>query len=373
MSPPINFDVQWPACFKPWPVEVTETDTEKHMYTDEEIFECKRWLKDKNSRNFSKWASVKVDNAKEWFDLELVIKTALKIEPKQWSLYSKNACQDVWGAKEKSKVGKQQRNTLADNKTIGVETATKVLEKSDLQWRDEGLAWGKLAFIALAPRLNSLAKKTSNQKKPGEKKEKASSLGGKSTTSTTVSGITKSAKSESITTTATRRRRLSPVGNMHTSKRQKTEQHPTKNESFNEKTPLLHKSIPQLLCNQNIVVQLDPDIAAEIGASSYVVVGISAIIDDGAQEQHHINIRCNHLSWQKFKQLLLESDPAYHIDGLRRLFWDDLSDIEKGPKKSLEIRDENDFRCAVGMLHWNARTQRRIMMQIRDGKGIAFY
>ncbi len=38
----IEPNVEWPSCFQLWPVLVTETETEKHMYTDKEVLACRK-------------------------------------------------------------------------------------------------------------------------------------------------------------------------------------------------------------------------------------------------------------------------------------------------------------------------------------------
>jgi len=345
--------IDWPDCFQPWPVQVIETETEKHMYTDEEVLACKEWLNNPAHRQFKKWATAKVDTPSHWFDLELVIKTALMIEPRAWSQHSKDACQEVWVLK--GPVTGKQHNTASDNKKIGEQTATLVLEGSDLRWMEEGLEWAKLAFTALAPRLNSLAKKVKKRakKEPGVDND-AKSI--------------KSTESIDSTTTATIYDRIDPAlrprteveSTLASRKRQKTEQPRVKTVSSEERMFLPHK-VPVILqrplCNRNIVVQHDQVLVGNMRASvvSRVVVSISAIVEEGAQEQHHVDIRCNHLSWNKFKQLLEETDPTYGINGTRRLFWVEPSGVEGEVGTTVEIGNEAGFRCAVGTLEWKAR------------------
>jgi len=330
------------------------------MYTDEEVLACKEWLNNTAHREFKKWAAAKVDTPSHWFDLELVIKTALMIEARAWSQYSKDVCQEVWDLK--GPATGRQRNTASDNKKIGEQAATLVLEGSSLKWINEGLEWAKLAFTALAPRLNSLAKK----KEPGVDDDAKSIQPTKSTTSTTTIY-------DKIDPAL--RPRTEVENTLASRKRQRTNQQGIKTSSFEEKIFLPHKShfiLP--LCNRNIVVQLDQVIVAGMHASvvSHIVVSISAVVEEGAQEQHHVDIRCNHLSWNKFKQLLEETDPAYSINGIRKLFWNELSGIEGEAGTAVDIANEVDFRCAVGTLEWKARQDESngqimpLLMYIKD-------
>ena len=61
------------------------------MYMDKEVLTYKQWLNERANKEFDKQVVAKVDILKDQFNLELVIKTILRVELREQSQYSKDA------------------------------------------------------------------------------------------------------------------------------------------------------------------------------------------------------------------------------------------------------------------------------------------
>jgi hypothetical protein len=347
------------------------------MCTDEEISACQQWLSQAAHRDFKKWATAKVDTPKDWFDLELVIGTVLQLKQKRGSQSSKNAYQNIWA---KNQAAKRRHNTASDNRHIGVQTAEKMLEESTLNWRDEALEWARFAFTALAPRMNALAKKQQNVlgRREVSVYNNAKTVDfARPTMPTKSPNTTVTTATDGMMDSALQLKTLVPAipNTVTPTEIQKSRQVTLRPASGEDMRNLPHKlpfAFQRLLCNRNILVRLHHTLAEKFDAASFVVVGLSAIVEDGAQEQHHRDIRCRDLSWKKFKHQLEESDQVYRLDEERMLFWDESSHSTGGMTRTVEIVNEAEFRCAVGLLEWQARQNPTtglitpLLMEIRE-------
>jgi hypothetical protein len=106
----------------------------------------------------------------------------------------------------------------------------------------------------------------------------------------------------------------------------------------------------RLLYHQNIMVKLDDPPA---GASKHVVVGVGAILNEAANTMADADIRCGHLSFESFTQLIRALDEVYDIRD-RSLWYEE----RYTGGRSTQIQDEEGFRNAVGVLMLQSRPER---------------
>jgi len=95
-------------------------------------------------------------------------------------------------------------------------------------------------------------------------------------------------------------------------------------------------------------------------ARECVVVGIAALVEDGAAELPHKDVRCEHLSWDKFKEILRTTDEEFGIGAggrgvARRLFWREVLERESKEEFPDEIETEKGFQQAIGLLDWRSK------------------
>ncbi|KAE8440336.1 hypothetical protein EG329_008564 [Mollisiaceae sp. DMI_Dod_QoI] len=336
------------------------TSKSKGKPTEADIAARKAWLTKPINRNFKQWASAIADKPLDWIGLELVIQVVLGVDtPKAWSAASKAACREVWDARGAG--GESRFHTTSDElRSIGNKTAKSMLSfTSYASMKDEALEWARIAFGTLAPRLNSLAKKAQKRVKVESASDANSVTSGTTITTSTTAAIRQKKTTPSETQLENQLAPSSPTPTSTSiSKKQKTNAAIGKRVSFEADSALPHKAYnaSRPLCHRSIIVELEESLVEKESAVRYIIVGMSVVVNDMAQEQHHADIRCEHLSWEKFFTLMKETHPAYDIAN-RKLMYIEPTGVEEGESRRREIKDEADFRHAVGTLDWYGRQE----------------
>ena len=284
----------------------------------------------------------KINRPVDWYDLELCIKTVLGIS--EWVDQSRKACDEVWENINEQTPMKGRHATRERLEAIGKRTARQVLEKMTEE-RVEIIEWADAAFSALSPRLNAQWRKwrlreTRKEARRPKSKDTQAEFGSKADAGSDgeVPPTIDSPSSERSTNTP----RTPAI------KRRKVDGLVTEEESL----PHKDSKVPQRpLCHRNIIVKLHDGPAEDRGAAHHVVVGIGAIVEEAVALQDHVDIRCDHLSFKLFAQVIRELDPAYDFEDVS--LWYDV--VANGTSRSIEIRDADSFKTAVGVLDFYSR------------------
>jgi hypothetical protein len=293
------------------------------------------WLRNPQHRVFTTLIEdAKINTPVHWYDLELCIKTVLGIS--EWFRQSRGACDEVWGSFDEPTWTRGKHASSGRLQAIGEQTARRVLETM-IEERNEMVEWANAAFSALAPRLNAQWRKWR------------------------ISKINKEAlrsKSKDIQAESSSKADAGGDGEVPAASTHPTIDLPSSKKPTNKRRKVVaeEESLPQggweiqprALCHRNINVKLDDGLAEDRGAAHHVVVGIGAIVEKVVAWQDHVDIRCDHLSFELFVQVIRELDPTYDFEEVG--LWYDV--VANGTSRSIEIRDANDFQTAVGVLEF---------------------
>jgi hypothetical protein len=318
---------------------------------------AKLWLSLPCNSDFSHWDSAPAEKVEYWLGLESRIKDISSLKPYRLMNASREACVDVWASKKSTKSHAKPE----DLKSIGKKTAASVMSMSTAVWKEEASTWMRKAFISIAGRHLALWKKSLRKDKEGTKKEEDDDDddddAAKSVTSTSTAAQSKG----SAATTAAGTKSNTSDGTSVPAKRRRTARGAKKvsfevdNQSLSHRPRALQSTQQRPLVFRNIAVSLDEGIADGESAPYHAVVGVAAIIDDRALHREHEDIRCSHLSYDKFVRVLRSIHEVYDLSRLasRRLVYD--LPVAGSERKETEIRSEADFQYAIGVLDWNMK------------------
>jgi hypothetical protein len=349
---PIGNTQIWPANFTPWDPE------------NESV--AKEWFEQPQNANFMPWATAIADKPDHWTTLVQCLLSTLKMEQPTFSATFQKECTTYWGHLRRKKQAKK-----ADLEKLGPKIAQALLKKSTIAWKEEATTWMQQACVTFAPRAVSLWKKVERRKeKELEKKRKVPVGEGEGegegdamsdiergitsvalgtppvTPKVTISPRRRKEKASAISEpTQTRGHVVGPP-----SKRQRRSR--PEDDQQNDEAPLHHPPwhSSRHLIHRTIVVILETSIAEKEAAPSYTMVGIAAIVEEGAYGQEHEDIRCEHLSYEKFRTILQSVHRAYD-PGRMRLTCQLLAGTGQPSRMELDD-DEDSFKQAMGILSW---------------------
>ena len=323
---------------KPWPIQFDPWNPKNEAAS-------KSWFSVAHNSDFSSWGSVTADNTLAWADLEKCVKTIAGVNNTMMIKHTRNACGQVWGIRALS-----EHPSLEDDRDIGRKVAKEIMSGWSVAWAQEASTWLLKACTVLAPRFITLWKKWRRKGKNIEQTAEADDSSGSIASATTTS------LSKASIPTATLRNKVGESEG-DTVKKRKLNTSARKAVSFAAEEELTHSHKAAqsgqgcLLIHRYIVVRLDEATAEEASAPCYALVGVSAIIEDNTQDQNHKDVRCQHLSFQKFSDILIANHSAYDVANMRLVY-----DVSQGDNtvEEVHIQDAEDFVHAVGTLDWYA-------------------
>lgn len=330
----IPADSEWPNGWDQWPESVNK-------------FTVEAWLSQPKNRNLDRFDNIPFDG-KGWVVLEEAITKVLNIKSSKFKEEYRAVCADVWGPRWYNKHPEKE-----DLHAIGRGTATRLLNTTEVEWKDASKQWVTEISLAMAPRFLKLWKKNQRQDpKYPEKKAQQLKEGKKDKAIQPKVETPKRPKQQRLADT--KRRLISP--------------------SFGNNDQELHHRLQASMLRQmifhTIIVRMELARAETLGLPLHVPVGIAAIVRKDVQLSAHEDIRCEHLSWDKFKTALGALCPDYCHQSLG-LFYS-VSYGEGSGVTEVEIMDEEDFKRAVGTLEVIARTTgggNKLFMSLRVKDG----
>lgn len=361
------------------------------------------WLGTQINRNFKSWDPIQARVAADWIQLENCFQTITGIDmPKTNSLF-KSIC----GAQFAGEDSKRHLNT-EELSNIGNEAAKAVVELCTTPWKEHAGDWISLACIAMTRRQIWLYKKALRSKKSRQVKKEPDTPKTPQTPQThktrktpetpetprrnkkegktdseaqnmeeeedDVAANISDADSEGTATAqmpstfSTLPLRTSSksadgddkevvpssLANNSAVKRRKLKTGAQKAVAFAGESGAVYTIDgtsalkDRHLVHRNLVIELQDEEAQTDDVPSYVLVGLSAIVSDAAAGMDHQDIRCEHLSYLKFKDTLRSIHQAYETEGRWLVCRVGGGDIQE----EIQVEDQESFARALGFLEW---------------------
>jgi hypothetical protein len=389
-----NLDIVNPLLGTAWPTKFTP-------WIDRDNNANKAWFSIAANTNFDVWKLLPaISGNNPYANLEHCILKITGITKSKLTELSQEACAAVLGSQPSKK-----HASIEDERNVA-HTMVRLVEKQmAVPWKSEAHLWLLGAYGILTPKRVALWKKAEGKKRKKEQQNKEDSDSGtstnsnasKSTFSTKKSGKSSvpSTKKSTKSSTSSKRSRAEddndndddddededarpnrargkmPKSSTSISTSTSTSTSKTKSKqvtfrprasvSDESSTPiiqtpqslLVHQPNTQmprsLLVHRNIVIRAQPSSNLE-SVPAYAVVGVGAIVDVDVLWQDHNDIRCEHLCFNKFAEILKGVHKEYEI-GTKHLVYDvPIFSWHTGLPQCKEIVNEAGFREAVGIL-----------------------
>lgn len=305
------------------------------------------WLEKTEHSNFSRWSSKSASQAKEWYDLEAVLRKVIGLY--SWTEASNKACKEV--CRTESNLRKTTTHFGATHqREVGRLTAQYVLENSTTDWKEHARPWVVLAFTTLAGRLISLWKKSESR---ALAKGKTTGTIEDSRDDTDAQppekeGLVVRPKGFASTRVVKKVKRNKEGGRFNI---ESSEEH--------DEEDLRHPILPPAeIWRYQIVIQV-VDTLDKTMDGLWFTIAINATIAEKYKDIEPGAIVSTHLDWQKVKKILVDANTGWSIaedggaydenSGRMRIFYED--PLATGAEKKKEICGQEGFVESIGNLH----------------------
>jgi hypothetical protein len=319
---------EWTPTFNPFPTQ--------------DITAAKAWFSNSRNTDFSIWKRPGAygESSKVWTGLEAFLETVSGVRYFDLSYHQKQACATVLGTTQASKKHATSPEIIRIGKVAG-DAINGLIETA---WKKEAEEWIVQTCTVLAKRSIHLWKK---------------SLIGKA------SPVVPSDSGSTSLKTPIKRMRNLGCNNMPTSamgesllpvKRYK----PAANKMRQTSLPIANQVRPRQVWNSLRLVERAIDVRLQpqgdmmdVDSVPYCSVSLAAIVQERALSQVDRDIRVQHLSFMKFRNILKVTNQQFDLSwGITKLTW---CDPNQEMAQEEEIEDESDFQNAVAVLSSSAQ------------------
>lgn len=349
MAPKNSIPPDWSTPFEPFP--------------SNDVTAAKEWFTKEVNNNFTKWQTgqpgLSATEATCWSDLERVLQLVTGKQKMDCNKVSRNAMEGILDANDTSK-----KPTPLELAEIGKKTAAAHLAsiKSTCAWKDNCEQWITTVCNILAARSAALWKKERRAALSKTGTSSAASADGKSVTGLSATGQgsqKRTPKKESEAESSNSQQSLKRPhpdddGNLPERKKvQRQTQHGDSTVGELACTELVERNI---LVEPKYVGEL-MDLAEDF---SFMVVGISSIVEERVHGDTIDIIGEKHLQYDKFCQLLQSRGGVFDLKtGVKELSWQISDNMPLMP-----ISSAKEFCRALSLMHWQNRSREAMSIRL---------
>jgi hypothetical protein len=277
------------------------------------------WLANELNHDFREWEDASLDNQKKWAELETALSAVTGLKPHSIMKNIKDIIPNHLRVENLT-----VRATLEQKRKIAEQAATAILNNVNASWKDASEKWLIDALLAFTRRVIKLWKKGLNRK---VERQEADGFGEGSSSSS-----------------STKRRKL------NAGQEGDKEPRPKGNGLVIEHIPNDNKSSRRFRFNKSLhpisqhLRHLDTfSIEVTLENGTCIPIATAAIVGDHKRDCSSSDVRAEHLDFEKLLAIVSATDDS----------WDSQTCELRWGEDDLQIRDGEDFKNAIGVMHFS--------------------